>query len=105
MRLRSNGFDKDPERASLAGKKSKRKYSVINAIKLELMNEDKLDQLAKVCIEKAIEGSYPHMKLILDYLEGKPKEKIEIEKTEINIMSPLAREISMLRVSYSANKD
>ena len=94
---RENGFEKDKKRASEAGKKSKRKPSIMAHVKKELLKKPtkaileavekelgaKLTAtetgqlLAKSMLYKAASGDTQAAKYITDQLDGKAKETIE----------------------------
>ena len=75
-----NNFKDNPERAKAAGKKSKRQPSIANALRKLLSEDDKLtpELLAKACVKHALDGSPAHMKLAMEYLDGKVTDKVEM---------------------------
>jgi hypothetical protein len=73
-------FKKGDPRAVAAGKKSKRPPSIATALKKLLQEDDKLtpELLAKACIKHALDGSPAHMKLAMEYIDGKVTDKVEM---------------------------
>ena len=109
----TNGFDKDPERARLAGRKSSRevpqeiiearqenaykveatiyKYMSSNLETLQLIAQDKttpsLDLIVIKIITEAIKrGDYTRLNFLLERTIGKVKDKVELE-TKVGIVT------------------
>jgi hypothetical protein len=80
-------FKKGSKEASEAGKKSKRPPSIATAIKKLLAESKELtpEILAESCIKHALKGSPQHIKLIMEYIDGKVPDKLE-QKTDINVV-------------------
>lgn len=79
MSASPNGFEKDPQRASEAGKKSKRK-SLDTQIREYLEgiedNEDRNTTLRKILFKLAKDGKIEAIKELYDRSYGKPKQPI-----------------------------
>ena len=67
-----------PEDGSKRGKKSKRGPSLVTALKKILSEKPEIeDQLMTALVQHAMDGSPAHMKLAMEYLDGKVKEQVE----------------------------
>ena len=72
-------FKKGSKRTIEAAKKSKRGVSLVTTLKRKLENNpDIADQLMQALIEHAVDGSPAHMKLAMEYLDGKVTDKVEM---------------------------
>lgn len=61
-----------------------RNRRLTDAIKRKLSEPGREDQLADAWFDQALNGSYPHLREILDRTEGKVANKVEMTETKID---------------------
>jgi len=90
-------FKKGDSRAIEAGKKSKRGISIVTALKKQFLSgEIDIDKIAKEMIEQMPKN--PAMaKLIIEQLDGKPLDKIEITGAKENYIIVTPQENAMMK--------
>ena len=80
--LEATKFKKGDKRASEAGKKSKRGPSIVAALKKKLKESPDVEKtIMDALILHATDGSPAHMKMILEYIDGKVPDKVEMKSS------------------------
>ena len=76
---------------------------ITNALKRKLCEPGRENQLVDAWFEQAVNGSYPHLREILDRTEGKVASKVEVTENKID-WSALDNEGDTERPSASAKR-